>query len=86
MSRQLTDICWDKENPKIGDELTFSYTVKNQGVVDTPSEFNNLLYIDGELWDLSARGSLAAGESWRVWRGSCMVCAADRGWRLHLCW
>lgn len=45
----ITDIWWDKENPKIGDELTFSYTIKNQGVVDTPSEFNNLLYIDGEL-------------------------------------
>jgi hypothetical protein len=59
----ITDIWWDNENPTIGDELTFSYTVKNQGVVDTPSEFNNLLYIDGELWDLSARGSLAAGES-----------------------
>ena len=59
----ITDIWWDKENPKIGDELNFSYTVKNQGAVDTPTEFNNILYIDGERWDLAARGSLAAGES-----------------------
>ena len=59
----ITDIWWDIENPKIGDEVTFSYTVKNQGAVDTPSEFNNVLYIDGVRWDLSARISLSAGEA-----------------------
>nr|QNO43755.1 hypothetical protein ALLGJMBF_00007 [Methanosarcinales archaeon ANME-2c ERB4]QNO43855.1 hypothetical protein BPHBHLNA_00001 [Methanosarcinales archaeon ANME-2c ERB4]QNO46358.1 hypothetical protein KJPMONCH_00007 [Methanosarcinales archaeon ANME-2c ERB4] len=59
----LTDIWWDKENPKIGDEVTFSYTVENRGAADTSTEFNNILYIDSERWDLSARGSLAAGES-----------------------
>ncbi|MEA3357329.1 MAG: CARDB domain-containing protein, partial [Patescibacteria group bacterium] len=58
----ITDIWWDLENPKIGDELTFSYTVKNQGTVDTIAEFNNVLYIDGERYDQSARGNLAAEE------------------------
>lgn len=59
----ITDIWWDLENPKIGDELTFSYTVKNQDTVDTIAEFNNVLYIDGERYDQSARISLSAGEA-----------------------
>ncbi|ADI75089.1 APHP domain protein (plasmid) [Methanohalobium evestigatum Z-7303] len=58
----ITNISWDKENPKIGDELTFSYEVKNLGKADTKSKFTNKLYINDELWDTS-QCTLASGES-----------------------
>lgn len=58
----ITNIWWDPINPKINDEVNFSYTIKNQGN-DAQKEFTNALYIDSERWDIGARGSLAAGES-----------------------
>ncbi|HII01831.1 TPA: hypothetical protein HA351_09360 [Methanosarcinaceae archaeon] len=59
----ITDIWWDLENPRVGDEITFSYKVENVGSKDTTSEFNNFLYIDGERYGISSRGSLKALES-----------------------
>ncbi|MFY1111338.1 MAG: PGF-pre-PGF domain-containing protein [Methanosarcinaceae archaeon] len=59
----ITDIWWDLESPKVGDEIVFSYRVENIGTKDTTSEFNNFLYIDGERYSISSRGSLEALES-----------------------
>jgi len=58
----ISDISWEPNNPIAGDSVTFSCTIKNQGNKDTGA-FTAALYIDGERIDISARTSLAAGES-----------------------
>ena len=84
----ITDISWNPTNPEEGDEVSFHYNIKNQGYADA-ADFIDALYIDGERYSISARGSLKAGESKdgffaRTWTATCgdhtiMVVADDLG-------
>jgi hypothetical protein len=58
----VTNIGWSPASPASGDRVTFYYTEKNQGNASA-SDFGSALYIDGKDIDISARGSLAAGQS-----------------------
>ena len=58
----ITDISWSPSDPVVGDSVNFSYIVENQGIKGT-TDFTTAIYIDGERIDISARTSLAAGET-----------------------
>jgi len=71
----IQDISWNPSNPTENDDGTFHYTIKNQGNAGT-TDFTTALYIDGERYDISARGSFKAGESkdrffTRTWTATC---------------
>lgn len=58
----ITNVTWSPSDPMVGDSVTFSYIVENQGTKGT-TDFTNALYIDGERIDISVRTSLVAGET-----------------------
>ena len=58
----MVDVAWNPVSPRVGDAVTFSYTIKNQGTTGT-TRFTTALYIDGQRIDISARISLGPSES-----------------------
>ena len=58
----ITNISWDPTSPEVGEQVFFSYVIRNQGEKST-TEFTNALYIDDERIDISARMSLATKET-----------------------
>jgi PKD repeat protein len=58
----ITDIWWEPKEVYEGDEVMFYYIEKNQGSVAS-GDFGSAIYVDGQRICISARGSLAPGES-----------------------
>lgn len=59
----ITDLSWSPSNPDVGDQVTFSATVRNRGKSITPHDIGVGFWIDGYYgWGLST-SPLAAGAS-----------------------
>jgi len=58
----ISDVFWNPSEPSEGESVLFSYVIKNKGSEAT-ALFTTALYIDDERIDISARTSLAAGET-----------------------
>jgi len=59
---RIVSLRWSPESVNEGDQVTFSCTVENVGAADA-TDFGCRLLLDGKGFDLSARTSLAPGES-----------------------
>jgi subtilase family serine protease len=58
----VTSLSWNPVSPNVGNSVSFTTTVKNQGAAGT-TNFETALYIDGTRINILARFSLAAGAS-----------------------
>lgn len=71
----ISDIAWSPTNPPVGDSVTFTVTIKNQGSGDALSSYV-YYYIDGSKVDSDSVSSIQAGDtttetfSWTAKAGS----------------
>jgi subtilase family serine protease len=80
----VTDITWDPENPGVGDTVTFTVTVKNQGTGRSVSS-RLACYVSGSFSDYVDIGQIEAGKeahgvfTWKALGGTFIVKAVADG-------